>query len=183
MLDYQIVKKLNILSLGKTTKIIDGKQITFESLIRAPGVRILLQDKEKILLTREYRYNLDEWDYRLPGGKSLDNVDDYLKIRDDKDAIQQHAHEAAQRELREEVGIHSNHLQLADIKKCGTTIEWDLYYFICKDFTQLPKRNLEAGEDIEFAWHNIQKVREMCLDGKVAEGRTCAFLLQYLKDY
>lgn len=42
----------------------------WERVVRAPGVRIILDDQNsgKILLTREFRHELDGYDYRLPGG-------------------------------------------------------------------------------------------------------------------
>lgn len=43
----------------------------WEKVARAPGVRLILDDQKagKILLTREFRRELGDYDYRLPGGK------------------------------------------------------------------------------------------------------------------
>ena len=42
----------------------------WERVVRAPGVRIIFDDQNSgtILLTREFRHELDGYDYRLPGG-------------------------------------------------------------------------------------------------------------------
>jgi hypothetical protein len=46
-------------------------------------VRIIIQNEEKkILLTKEFRYELDAYDWRLPGGKVVDTLDEYLSILD-----------------------------------------------------------------------------------------------------
>lgn len=54
---------------------------------RPPGIRALIVNKEKkqILLSKEFRYELNNWDYRLPGGKVFDSLNDYKKslIQDD----------------------------------------------------------------------------------------------------
>lgn len=56
----------------------------FEIARRAPGVRLIITDKEqeKLLLTREFRQELQDWDYRLPGGKVFDTLEEYSKFRD-----------------------------------------------------------------------------------------------------
>lgn len=39
---------------------------------RPPGIRALIVNEEnQILLSKEFRYELNDWDYRLPGGKYL----------------------------------------------------------------------------------------------------------------
>jgi len=63
--------------------IIDGntKRIKRNFVRRPPGIRALIVDKEskKILFSREFRYELNDWDLRLPGGKVFDSLDDYKR--------------------------------------------------------------------------------------------------------
>ena len=59
----------------------DGR--VFELARRAPGVRLIICDRQNktILLTKEFRQELDGWDYRLPGGKVFDSLDEYEAFR------------------------------------------------------------------------------------------------------
>lgn len=72
---------MNIVYRGKLFDIIqipqpDGR--VFEVARRAPGVRVIVHDakEQKVLLTREFRRELDAWDYRLPGGKVFDTLNE-----------------------------------------------------------------------------------------------------------
>jgi hypothetical protein len=60
----------------------DGR--VFEKAVRAPGVRLIIANKpsRKLLLTREFRSELNDWDYRLPGGKVFDTLDEYGAFRE-----------------------------------------------------------------------------------------------------
>lgn len=57
---------IQVVQFNVTTS--SGKVKQFERARRAPGVRIVIEDDQKrILLNREYRYELDAYDWRLPG--------------------------------------------------------------------------------------------------------------------
>lgn len=75
-----IVAKGRIFELVQTVQP-DGR--VFEVARRAPGVRVIIANKakEQILLTKEFRQELSDWDYRLPGGKVYDTLDDYTISR------------------------------------------------------------------------------------------------------
>ena len=56
-------------------KDIEGRK--FEIARRSPGVRIIIRDGNKILITKEYRYEHNSYDYRLPGGKVFDTLEEF----------------------------------------------------------------------------------------------------------
>lgn len=64
--------KENILGSGRIVELIEyevdlgNKKKMFELARRAPGVRMIFERKDKILLTREFRGENDGYDYRLP---------------------------------------------------------------------------------------------------------------------
>src|SRR5258707_8180761 len=82
----------------------DGR--VFEVARRAPGVRLVIADKTKkqVLLTREHRWELDGWDYRLPGGKVFDTIKEFETFRQSGEPILAAATKKAKEEAAEEAG-------------------------------------------------------------------------------
>ncbi len=157
------------------------KMITFEFARRAPGTRLIIPTEDgKILLTKEYRPEIKDYDYRLPGGKVFDTLKEYNSFLKTKGDIQAKAREAAVKEAREEVAIVASEAELFGISKCGTTVEWDLYYFVIKSYAQETGQDLEAGEDITIVPTTIEEAKEMCFDGRIQEERSALMLLRYL---
>lgn len=156
------------------------KTVTFEHARRAPGVRLIIPETNgTILLTREYRSYMNGYDFRLPGGKVLDSLKEYNTFLASKADIMEEARKAAIKEAREEVGIIVSNLELFAVSKCGGSMEWDLYYFVVKSFTQV-EQALEHGEDITPAPTSRDEVKQMCLDGRIQEDRSALMLLRYL---
>src|ERR1035437_4570891 len=78
---------------------IDGKTFEFEKVRRSPGVRLIIGDgQDNILLTREFRRELSRFDYRLPGGKVFDSLDEFNNFRQSKGDIIEKAKQAAFKE-------------------------------------------------------------------------------------
>lgn len=62
---------------------------TFEKARRAPGTRLIIPvGEDSILLTKEYRQEVDGYDFRLPGGKVFDSLEEYNSfLQSDEDII------------------------------------------------------------------------------------------------
>ena len=167
-------------------KLRSGKELVFEMAERPPGVRILVTDGTRILLTKEWRSESNDWDYRLPGGKVFDSVDEYLQGTSTGN-IDDFARDTAKKELKEETSLDLSLDSFGQIHRsiCGATIVWDLYYFLVK----LPKeqvRELDAittleGEQTHPQWFSFDDVRKLCIDGHVREDRTVGVLFRYLE--
>ncbi|OGG53353.1 hypothetical protein A2851_00030 [Candidatus Kaiserbacteria bacterium RIFCSPHIGHO2_01_FULL_53_29] len=157
------------------------KTINFEFARRAPGTRLIIPTHDgKIILTKEYRPEIKDYDFRLPGGKVFDTLKEYNSFLKTNGDIKAKAHEAAVKEAREEVGIVAGDAELFGISKCGTTVEWDLYYFVVRSYTEETGQDLEAGEDIAVVPTTLANAKEMCLDGRIQEERSALMLLRYL---
>lgn len=166
---------------GKIIEVVQFKSgdKIFEKARRSPGVRALIVSGDKILLSKEFRQELNSYDYRLPGGKVFDRLQDYkLHLKEDLISF---AKEAVIKEVREEVGLIAKNPKLIKISKAGATVEWDLYYFLITDFTENESgQELEEGEDISFAWHSFEEVKEICTHQKMQEDRSVGVLLSYI---
>ena len=157
----------------------DGR--VFEKAIRSPGTRIIIYDEkeDKVLLSKEYRTEISDYDYRLPGGKVRDEIVEWDKIKDDP-GVDDFIAQAAIKEVREEAGIKVNQIKLFKVVTSGgPTIDWTLYYFVTNDFELLDTQELEPGEDIQTEWVERSKIFEICLSGQIKESRSVATLLQY----
>jgi ADP-ribose pyrophosphatase len=176
----EIVYQGKIVEVVRRDMDVEGEIIPFEYARRAPGTRLIIEDEGEILLTNEYRHELKGRDYRLPGGKVFDSLDEYNKFETGQEIIPK-VTEAAKREAREEAGIDPKIVEHYKKSHSGATVIWNLHYFIVKDFER-KEQELEKGEDIQTEWVPAEKVKQMCLEGEIQEDRTAATLLQYLSE-
>lgn len=157
----------------------NGKQKVFEIARRSPGVRLIISKENQIFLNKEFCHETKGYDYRLPGGKVFDTLDEYGQALESSIDIVDHARKAVIKEAYEESGIEVKDTRFLHRSICGATIEWDLFYFEITDFTQTIQ-HLEEGEDIEVVAFDRESVRKMCLDGTIGEERSALILLRYL---
>ena len=157
-----------------------GKKMVFEKARRSPGVRLIIFHEGKVLLSKEERHEIGGYDYRLPGGKVFDTLEEYSSALSTGVDIAEAAKAAAIKEALEEVGINVTDASFFHKSVCGTTIEWDLFYFVVTAFTHAGETALEDGEDIESAFYDIDTAKRMCLDGSMNDERSALILLRYL---
>lgn len=177
-----------IIASGKLFELVQATQSdgrVFEVARRAPGVRVIIADtaKRSILLTKEFRSELDSWDYRLPGGKVFDSLEEYETHRKSGEDIVAVAITKAIAESHEEAGIDVTDVEL--YKKCtlGATVEWDLYVFASTGWQEhADGQKLEIGENVQTDnWFSYEKVEEMIYNGEMQEERIALVLLQWIK--
>jgi len=173
--------KGRIIGVELEEKEINGKIVKFEKAVRSPGVRIIAYKDDQVLLTKEFRYELNDWDYRLAGGKVVDKLEEYLPIREDSTKLNEAIEEAVKREAKEELGLDVKSMTLFKKSTCGATVEWDLYYYTTNDFIEQIENNPDEGEQIEKMWVSFQEASKMCMNGKVSEERSAIVLLNFLQ--
>lgn len=156
----------------------------FERAVRPPGVRLLLEnDQGDILITKEFRQEHGKYDYRLPGGKVFDDLNSYLAVRNDPDALHLAVMRAAHLEARQEAGAEEIG-QLAILFKsiAGTTFEWDLFYLTGK-VLKMGLSELSDDEEHDLVGADLypkEEVLKMLKSGEISEDRTVAALYRYL---
>ncbi len=157
----------------------DGKTRTFEFARRSPGVRLIIPHGDKVMLSKEFRHEINSYDYRLPGGKVYDSLSEYNQALENGADINESAKIAAIKEASEEAGIDVKDISFFHKSVCGATVVWDLFYFVVKDFAE-GTQHLEDGEDIKIELFDKEEVKKMCLDGRISEERSALVLLRYL---
>jgi len=175
----KIVYKSKLFEIIRQPMKIGDKIVEFEITRRPPGVRLLIVKDKKILLTREFRTELKAYDYRLPGGKVFESIDEYHSALEKHKNILKHAIEAVRRESIEETGLNPLKIKHIYTSKAGLTVIWDLFYFLISDF-EVQKQKLGLGEIIKPEWYSFKDVKKLCLNDKIKEDRTVAVLLRLL---
>jgi len=153
----------------------DGR--VFELFRRPPGVRMIFLDADRVLLTEEYRSEVNGFDLRLPGGKVFDDLESYAQVRRSGDMADAALH-AVQREALEEVGLTVSVAELVTVARAGATVEWDLYYYLVREFSEAPGGpQPEEGEQITTKWFGISEVQAAMRAGRMSEWRSVGVLL------
>ena len=168
-----------IIEVVEKTRKIKGEDKVFEFARRSPGTRLIVPEGDGIILSKEFRYELGDYDYRLPGGKVFDTLTEYNAFLAQEGDMTSAAKIAAIKEAKEEMGIVVKDISYLHTSVCGATVVWDLFYFLVNDFEK-SKQDLEEGEIITTEVISKEKVREMCLNGKISEERSALALLKYL---
>lgn len=166
---------------------IEGKDKNIKRKVvrRPPGIRaLIINDENKILLSREFRYELSEWDYRLPGGKVFDAIEEF-RTSLKNNTVDASADKTVAKEVLEEVGLIVKNQNLIKISKDGATVIWDLYYYEITDFEISKDGNhLEEGELINgYDWYTFDEVIDLCKKGSIHEDRTVGVLLTYILNH
>lgn len=182
----EIVYKGKIFEVVKQPMMAGDKKVVFEIARRSPGTRLIIVNDNRMLITKEFRTELNEYDYRLPGGKVFDTLDEYNQIL--LEDILPFAIEAAKRECREETGLIVKNIKYFSTSKSGATVVWDLIYFIIDDFEENGiGQELETGEVIDVEWKSFEEIKKLCKEGKISEDRSVGvlfkFFLQYPENY
>ncbi len=149
---------------------------------RPPGIRALIvNENDEILLSREFRYELNDWDYRLPGGKVFESLKDYKEALEN-DTVFENVLKTVPKEVREEIGLIVSNPQLIKVSLAGSGVVWDLYYFEIKDY-----RKDENGPQLEeeeiingYEWFKFEDIVKMCKSNEIHEDRTVGVLLTYI---
>jgi ADP-ribose pyrophosphatase len=150
----------------ETIEIAPGKTAVFEYVWRIDGTRsIVINEAGEILLTREYRHELKDYDWRLPGGK-LDRVDENIV-------------DAASRELREETGVTAKTWEYLWATAPDATVRFQRHFLLATDIS-VGTQNLDEGENISLSWFSRSNVVRMALEGQIREEISAFSLLRYI---
>lgn len=148
-------------------KMPDGKYKIFEYAFRPASVIILaFDDKDKLILTREYRPAYKKWMWRLPGG------------RVDKEKNPQ---KAAIRELREETGFKPKKLKLYYKVEQKGSFNWTLYVFIASNLMYAPLPR-EVDEKIKIFSFSLKKAYKMALERDIEESSIALAIIRLYYD-
>ena len=174
---------------GKMFEVIswEGKPgIRYEAVARSPGVRLIIETEKDgvkaLLMLREFRQEVDGYDFRLPGGKIFDSLKELDEHRGSKEGIANAAQKAAEKEGLEEAGITQGEYTPLDISRAGATIDWDLHYFKVNN-AKIGKQQLEETEqgDIETVILSAKEIFNKLINREIKEGRSADMIWSWLQ--
>lgn len=163
----------------------DNKTVIKRQMVRRPpGIRALIinkENKKKILLSKEFRYELDKWDYRLPGGKVFDSLEDY-KESISCGNVQEHVDATVKKEVLEEIGLIVKSQKLIKVSHAGAGVIWDLFYYEVDDYEVSDTgAKLEENEFVDdYVFKTFDEIIKMCENHEINEDRTVGVLLSYI---
>ena len=130
---------------------------------------IALNDKNEILLQKEYSYPPDKILWQLPGGG----------MREGEDII-----EAANRELSEECGLHAGSCTVIGSFYLNNRRSYMKQYIVlCTDFIEKPGQH-DAKEFIENIWVPVDNLKAMVRSGELENVNLLAglYMWECMKD-
>lgn len=161
------------------------KKVIKRQMVRCPpGIRALIinkTNKKKILLSKEFRYELDKWDYRLPGGKVFDSLESYKKSISGGDVLE-HVDATVKKEVLEEIGLIVKSQKLIKVSHAGAGVIWDLFYYEVDDYeVSNTGAKLEENEFVDgYVFKTFDEIIKMCENHEINEDRTVGVLLSYI---
>lgn len=182
--------KFEVAYRGKMFEVVtwEGKPgVKFEAAVRAPGVRLIIETEKDgmkaLLMTKEIRREARGYDFRLPGGKVFDSLEELDRHRESGHHIEPFAEIAAKKEGKEEAGISGGEYVPLGVSKAGASVEWDLHYFKVTN-AEIGEQELEENEqgDIETVVLSAKEIFEKLSKREIKEGRSADMLWSWLKD-
>jgi ADP-ribose pyrophosphatase len=166
--DHELVwEGIHFRAYHENVEVKKGVIKTFEYVWRRDGTRTIALDKDQnILLTREYRHELQAEDWRIPGGK-LDDTDTSIE-------------EAARREFKEETGYSANTWQFLWSTTPDSTVRYQRHFFLATDLTA-GESDTEDGEKITYQWISLKNAEELIFSGEIKEEISAFSILRIMR--
>ncbi len=178
LIKEEIVFQWKIIEVVQQTVKVEDKELLREIAKRSPGVRLIICDGDKILITNEFRKEVNTDDYRLPGGKVFDTLKEYNEHKND---IEKYALLWVKRECEEETWLIPEDISLYHISKVWATMERDLYYYVITKFSYHEKgQQLELWENITVEWKTKEEILTIIKNWWMYEDRSVWVLMRYL---
>jgi len=170
-LDRKLVYKGSIIDFYKDTVQVPNGNVVEWDFIGHKGAAAVVPVREdgKILMVRQFRNALDRYTLEIPAG-GLNSVSEPTK-------------DAAARELHEETGYSSEHLELlisirTTVAFCNEKI--DIYV---ADELKPGSQKLDEDEFIRVEAYDVEELCRMIYEGKIEDSKTISAIMSYKNKY
>ena len=167
----ELVAKGAIIDYYQDTMQIPNGNIAKWDLIDHKGAAAVVAVREdgKLLMVRQYRNALERETLEIPAG---------LNGREEP------TDQAAMRELQEETGYHTDHVEL--LTSIYTTVAFcnekiDIY--LALDLKDRGSQHLDEDEFINVEAYSVEELKQMIYDCKIQDAKTICGILTYASKY
>ena len=170
-LNRELKFKGKIIDFYQDTMEINGDHTAIWDFIKHKGAAAVVPvtDEGKILMVRQYRNALERYTLEIPAG-ALDSVDEP-------------GVECASRELEEETGYRSEHLEwLINLRTTVAFCNEKIEVFVAKDLIP-SKQHLDEDEFIDLGAYTMEELKEKIYSGEIEDAKTVSALLAYETKY
>lgn len=170
-LNRELKFKGKIIDFYQDTMEINGDHTAIWDFIKHKGAAAVVPvtDEGKILMVRQYRNALERYTLEIPAG-ALDSVDEP-------------GVECASRELEEEMGYRSEHLEwLINLRTTVAFCNEKIEVFVAKDLIP-SKQHLDEDEFIDLGAYTMEELKEKIYSGEIEDAKTVSALLAYETKY
>ena len=170
-LKRELVYQGKIVSFYKDTVQTPGGHIVDWDFIGHKGAAAVVPVREdgKILMVRQYRNALDRYTLEIPAG-GLNGAEEPTL-------------HAAARELEEETGYKSSHLELLITIRTTVAFSNEKIDIYVADQLEKSHQNLDEDELIDVEAYDIEELSRMILEGRIEDSKTIAALMSYKDKY
>ena len=159
-----------ILKIYEDTVIANGHEAHWDFIHHDGAAAVLpVTDDGKILMVRQYRNALDRETLEIPAGKLDDPKEPKIQC--------------AYRELEEETGYRSEHLEY--LMSLNTTVAFcdeAIDIFVARDLSP-SHQHLDEDEVIEVEAWELKDLLQLIYEGKMTDGKTVAAISTYAVKY
>ena len=167
----ELVRKCHVFDLYEDTiQFPEGKTAQWDFLKHNGAAAVVPVTADgKLLLVRQFRNAVDRYSLEIPAGKKDDPKESGLSC--------------AGRELEEETGYRSDHLEfltklVTAIAYCSETI--DIY--VARDLVRT-EQHLDEDEYIDIEAYTVDELKKMIFDGTLQDAKTVAAVMAYIVKY
>ena len=169
-LDRQLKYQGNILKIYEDTVLANGHEAKWDFIHHDGAAAVLpVADDGRILMVRQYRNALNRFTLEIPAGKLDDPKEPKI--------------ECAYRELEEETGFKTEHLEY--LMSLTTTVAFcDEAIDIFVAHHLIPShQHLDEDEVIDVEPWELKDLEELIYTGKITDGKTIAAIMTYARKY
>ena len=151
------------------TAMVNGRE-AWREVVHHPGASaiIVIDDQNRIIMERQYRYALQQGLLEIPAGK-LDAGEDPLTC--------------AKRELEEETGYKSEELEwLITLRTTVAFCNEKIEVYVAKNLIP-SKQHLDEDEFIDLKAYSLDELKEKIFTGEIEDAKTVASLMAYAVKY
>lgn len=165
----ELIHEGNVIDLYEDTMLLpNGKTEKWDLVHHRMGAACVLPvlPDGRILMVHQQRPALDRWTLEVPAGK--------------RDSLTEDTIVCAKRELEEETGYSSDHIEpLCKIKSTVAFCDEFIDAYVATDLYPIDGQHLDESEVIEIVTYTLEELIDKIFAGEIQDSKTIASIMSY----